>query len=204
MSDDLPFAEIAATEEAFEVKGFKAAVFKPMFGQAHQQYFTPRWLCEAMLPIAEHAFGFHTMLPRRPAPAERRRPHRRDRAGCWPPSSKAGHNVLAVELDARLAEIAAKALGKRSVRQGDIMAYGSLIPQGRWQVAAINPPYGLWWPTPDGSPYREYELRAGEQHREPAHDPGAGPPPALTYQNGLLMAVLSGKFFDNNPAPPPT
>ena len=35
------------TDAAFAHKGAKAAVFKPRFGQAHQQYFTPRWLCEA-------------------------------------------------------------------------------------------------------------------------------------------------------------
>lgn len=48
----------AAGDAAFETSGFKAAVFKPMFGQAHQAYFTPRWLCEVLPPIAHHAFGF--------------------------------------------------------------------------------------------------------------------------------------------------
>ena len=44
---------LSEVEGAFAVSGFKAAVAKPRFGQAHQQYFTPRWLCEALLPIAE-------------------------------------------------------------------------------------------------------------------------------------------------------
>ena len=140
-----------AAELAYQHKGHAAAVFKPMFGQAHQQYLTPKWLAEAMLPIAEHAFGLHTLLP-----DDRPRLNAVDpTAGTGRlliPFHKAGHNVLAVELDARLAEIAGQALGKRSVRQGDIMAYGSLIPPGRYHVAAINPPYGLWWPTPEGSP----------------------------------------------------
>ncbi len=51
----VPAAEEAAlllSDDAFSTSGFKAAVAKPMFGQAHQQYFTPRWLCEALLPIA--------------------------------------------------------------------------------------------------------------------------------------------------------
>ena len=78
------------------------------------------------------------------------------------------------------------------------MAYGSLIPPGRYHVAAINPPYGLWWPTPEGSPYREYELRAGE-HIESQHMILELAHHLLCYQNGLLIAVLSGKFFDNNP-----
>lgn len=34
---------------AFRVGGNAAAVFRPRFGQAHQQYFTPRWLAEAFL-----------------------------------------------------------------------------------------------------------------------------------------------------------
>jgi len=78
------------------------------------------------------------------------------------------------------------------------MAYGSLIPQGRYHVAAVNPPYGLWWPTPEGSPYREYELRAGE-HIESQHMILELAHHLLCYQNGLLIAVLSGKLFDNNP-----
>jgi hypothetical protein len=57
-------ADVDATEDvAYETSGFKAAVFKPMFGRAHQQYFTPRWLCEALPPIAHHAFGFDGMIP---------------------------------------------------------------------------------------------------------------------------------------------
>ena len=116
-----------------------------MFGQAHQQYFTPRWLCEALPPIAHHAFGFDGMIPE-----ERPRLNVLDpTAGSGRllvPFKQAGHHVFGVELDGRLAEIAAKAVGKRAIRQGDITAYGSLIPEGRWQVAAINPPYGIWWP----------------------------------------------------------
>jgi len=51
-----------AAELAYQHKGHAAAVFKPMYGQAHQQYLSPKWLADAMLPIAEHAFGIHTML----------------------------------------------------------------------------------------------------------------------------------------------
>ena len=55
--------EGSGAEGAFEATGFKAAVFKPMFAHAHQQVFTPRWLCEALPPIAHHAFGFEGMIP---------------------------------------------------------------------------------------------------------------------------------------------
>ena len=187
----------SAAELAYQHKGHAAPVFKPMFGQSHQQYLSPKWLADAMLQIAEHAFGLHTMLP-----DDRPRLNAVDpTAGTGRlliPFHKAGHNVLAVELDARLAEIAGQALGKRSVRQGDIMAYGSLIPQGRYHVMASNPPYSLWWPTPEGSPYREYELRTGE-HIESQHMILELAHHLLCYQNGLLIAVLSGKLFDNNP-----
>ena len=198
MSDsDDPAAAGAAVEAAFGTSGFRAAVFKPMFGQAFQQYFTARWLCEAMLPIAEHAFGFHTMLPE-----QRPRLNVIDpTAGSGrllAPFKAAGHNVLGVELDARLAETTAKALGRRSVRQGDIMAYGSLIPPGRWQVAVTNAPFGLHWPIPAGSPYEDYELRSGESI-ESQHMVLELVTNLLAYQNGLLLGIFSGKFFDTYP-----
>ena len=54
MQDTQELTEVDAAEDAaFETSGFKAAVFKPMFAHAHQQVFTPRWLCDALPPIAE-------------------------------------------------------------------------------------------------------------------------------------------------------
>jgi hypothetical protein len=39
MQDTQEITEIDATEDAaFRTSGFKAAVFRPMFGNAHQQY----------------------------------------------------------------------------------------------------------------------------------------------------------------------
>ena len=150
----------AAEDAAFEATGFKAAVFKPMFAHAHQQVFTPRWLCEALPPIAHHAFDFEGMIPE-----ERRRLNVLDpTAGSGRllvPFKQAGHHVFGVELDTRLAEIAAEALGKRAIRQGDIVAYGSLIPESRWQVCATNAPFALWWNCNAG--YNDYELRSGEK-----------------------------------------
>jgi len=152
-----PDAALDVEAAAYGTSGFKAAVFKPMFGNAHQQYFTPRWLCEALPPIAEHAFGFDGLIPE-----ERPRLNVLDpTAGSGRllmPFKERGHHVFGVELDARLAEVAGKAVGRRAIRQGDVMAYGPLIPESRWQVAAVNPPYGLWWPVPEGSPYERYEL----------------------------------------------
>ena len=197
MQDTLELTDVPAAGEAFEVKGFKAAVFKPMFGNAHQEYFTPRWLCEAMPPIAEHAFGLHTMDPE-----ARPRLNVIDptcgTARLLLPFKEAGHHVFGVELDGRLAEVAARAVGKRAIRQGDIVAYGTLIPEGRWQVSCINPPFSLWWNVPDDSPYRRYELASGS-NIESQHFVLELVTNLLTYSNGLLIAILSGKFFDNNP-----
>jgi hypothetical protein len=196
MHDTQELIDVDATEDAaFQTSGFKAAVFKPMFGQSHQQYFTPRWLCEALPHIAEHAFGLDGMLP-----------EQRPRLNVLDPTAgsgrllvpfkQAGHHIFGVELDGRLAEVAAKAVGKRAIRQGDITAYGSLIPEGRWQVAAINPPYGIWWPiSRDAYPYElASDHNVGSQHfvlELVTH--------LLAYNNGLLLGIFSGKFFDNNP-----
>jgi hypothetical protein len=166
-----------------------------MFGQAHQAYFTPRWLCEALPPIVHHAFGFEGIVPEQRSHLNVLDPT----AGSGRllvPFKQAGHHVFGVELDGRLAEIAAKAVGKRAIRQGDITAYGSLIPEGRWQVAAINPPYGIWWPiSPDAYPY---EL-ASDHNVESQHFVLELVTHLLAYNNGLLQGIFSGKFFDNNP-----
>jgi hypothetical protein len=192
-----PDAALDIEGNAYSTSGFKAAVFKPMFGNAHQQYFTPRWLCEALPPIAEHAFGFEALTPE-----ERPRLNVIDpTAGSGRllvPFKERGHHVFGVELDARLAEIAGKAVGRRAVRQGDVMAYGPLIPESRWQVAAVNPPYGLWWPVPEASPYERYEL-ASDRNVESQHLVLELVTNLLAYNNGLLIAILSGKFFDNYP-----
>ncbi len=192
-------ADVDAAEDvedaAYGTSGFRAAVFKPMFAHTHQQVFTPRWLCEALPPIAHHAFGFEGMIPE-----ERPRLNVLDpTAGSGRllvPFKQAGHHVFGVELDARLAEIAAEAVGKRAIRQGDIVAYGSLIPEGRWQVAAVNPPFSLWWDCSAG--YDDYELRS-EQNIESQHFVLELVTKLLAYNNGLLLGIFSGKFFDNNP-----
>ena len=185
----------AAADAAFETTGFKAAVFKPMFAHAHQQVFTPRWLCEALPPIAEHAFGFDGLVPE-----ERPRLSVLDpTAGSGRllvPFKQAGHHVFGVELDARLAEIAGEAVGKRAIRQGDIIAYGSLIPEGRWQVIPCNAPYGLWWNC--GAAYDGYELRS-DQNIESQHFVLELATKLLAYNNGLLLGIFSGKFFDTYP-----
>ncbi len=48
---------VVGIEAAFRVKGAQAAVFRPRFGQAHQQYFSPKWITQAAVAIAEGLFN---------------------------------------------------------------------------------------------------------------------------------------------------
>lgn len=180
-------------DAAFEHSGHRAAVFRPRFSQAHQQFFTPRWICQAAYTIAAHIFYLEedpsTLNVLDPTCGSGR---------LLAPFKEAGHNVLGIELDARLTSTARRALGKENVRQGDIMAYGPLLPKGSFAVATINPPFGEWWALEEDSPYSRYELGAGQHHIESQHMVLE-----LTTEtvgnSGLLLAVLSGKFLENNP-----
>jgi len=60
MSEQLvvnPMQSVVGIEAAFLSKGAQAAVFRPRFGQAHQQYFSPRWFTQAAANIAEGLFN---------------------------------------------------------------------------------------------------------------------------------------------------
>ena len=85
------------------------------------------------------------------------------------------------------------AIGRRATRQGDVMAYGPLIPASRWQVATINPPYGLWWPVPESSPYERYDL-ATSGNVESQHLVLELVTNLLAYNNGLLQPFLNYNF----------
>jgi hypothetical protein len=61
-------------DAAFAHKGAKAAVFKPRFGQAHQQYFSPKWLCQASADIAERLFDVPVVNGQRGGYLRRARP----------------------------------------------------------------------------------------------------------------------------------
>jgi predicted RNA methylase len=136
-------------------------VFRPRHGQAHQQYFTPRWLCQACANITEKLFNVPTIQGQR---------------GGYPPPiidptcgsgrllapfSERCHKILGVELDDRLVPVARRAVDKGNVRKGDIGTYASVLPSESWHVAVINPPHGLWWPVTD-TPLAEYELASAE------------------------------------------
>ena len=134
-------------EAAFAHKGAKAAVFKPRFGQAHQQYFSPKWLCQASADIAERLFDVPVVNGQRGGYPLRVIDPTCGTGRLLAPFAQRGHQVLGIELDDRLVPVARRAVGKENVRKGDVCAYAPAIPAETWDVAVINPPYGLWWPV---------------------------------------------------------
>jgi len=185
---------------AFAHKGAKAAVFKPRFGQAHQQYFTPKWLCQACADIAERLFDVPVVENQRGGYPLRVIDPTCGSGRLLAPFAERGHQVLGIELDDRLVPVARRAAGKDHVRKGDICAYAPAIPTETWDVAVINPPYGLWWPVTD-TPLADYELASAE-NIESQNMVLELATRMLHYsydQGGLLLAVLSGKFWNVYP-----
>jgi len=202
-------AEVEETdaEVAFQHRGAKAAVFKPRFGQAHQQYFSPKWVCEAMADIAEELFDVS------------RNKRVKSETGQWEdagpspvlsvidptcgsgcllvPFAKRGHWPLGIELDERLAPVARRAVGKENVRHGDVCAYGAVLPREAYQVAVINPPYGIWWEIDENSYLSGYEL--GSDHSIESQNMVLEAVTKTLQNEGLLMALLSGRFFEVYP-----
>jgi len=185
------------TNAAFSTRGSKAAVFRPRFGQAFQQYFTPKWACEANALIVERLFVKGQLNVIDPTCGSGR---------LLAPFADRGHHTLGIELDERLISTAKRALGAPHVRSGDICAYAGILPQDQWDVAVINPPYGLWWEVAN-TPMAQYELcppssaefggsiesqvMVLEQATKLLHKP--------YYGGGLLIAILSGNFLETYP-----
>lgn len=199
-----PPADLDA-DAAFAHRGAKAAVLRPRFGQAHQQYFTPRWLCQACADIAERLFDVTVVDSHRGGYPLRVIDPTCGSGRLLAPFAERGHQVLGVELDDRLVPVARRAVGTEHVRKGDVCAYSPVIPTETWDVAVINPPYGLWWPVTD-TPLADYELASGS----------AGNSASIESQNmvlelatrllwqgydqgGLLISVLSGRFWKTYP-----
>jgi predicted RNA methylase/superfamily II DNA or RNA helicase len=186
-------------DAAFAHKGAKAAVFKPRFGQAHQQYFSPKWLCQACADIAERLFDVPIVNDRRGGYPLRVIDLTCGTGRLLAPFAERGHQVLGIELDDRLVPVARRAVGKENVRKGDICAYVPTIPTETWDVAVINPPYGLWWPVTD-TPLADYELASAENIESQNMVLELATRLLFSgYQGGLLMAILSGKFWSVYP-----
>ena len=79
-------------------------------------------------------------------------------------------------------------------------AYAPAIPTERWDVAVINPPYGLWWPVTD-TPLAEYELATAENIE--SQNLVLELATRLLFRDydrgGLLLAILSGRFWNTYP-----
>jgi SAM-dependent methyltransferase len=85
-------------EAAFTNKGARAAVFRPRFGQAHQQYFTPRWLCQACADIAEDLFDVPVVNDQRGGYPLRVIDPTCGSGRLLAPFAKRSHQVLGIEL----------------------------------------------------------------------------------------------------------
>ncbi|MFZ5915605.1 MAG: helicase-related protein [Chloroflexota bacterium] len=190
---------------AFEHRGSQAAVWAPRYGQAHQQYFSPRWAAEAFAAIADRLFDVGRTRASKGAEWVDTGPSPRlnvldptcGSGRLLAPFAQRGHYTLGIELDERLTPVARRAVGKESIRHGDVCAYGAVLPQDTFSVAVINPPYGLWWPV-EGSYLARYELAAAQsiESQNMALELVTG---TLRHHDGLLMALLSGRFFETYP-----
>jgi superfamily II DNA or RNA helicase/SAM-dependent methyltransferase len=185
-------------DAAFAHKGAQAAVFRPRFGQAHQQYFTPKWLCQACADIAERLFDVPVVDNQRGGYPLRVIDLTCGTGRLLAPFAERGHQVLGIELDDRLVPVARRAVGKENIRKGDVCAYAPTIPTETWDVAVINPPYGLWWPVTDA--LSDYELASAESIESQNMVLELATRLLFSgYQGGLLMAILSGKFWQVYP-----
>jgi len=115
-----------------ELKNFR------LWGKSkHQQYFTPLELSEVIFSmlkpaIADHQMQYITVLD--PTCGSGR---------LLLPWKKAGAQVLGIELDKDVAEVAKRLLGKEQVRVGDILDYALHLEN--FNIAVCNPPYGIYW-----------------------------------------------------------
>jgi SAM-dependent methyltransferase len=133
---DAPLIDVDALDTdldvspAFAHRGAKAAVFRPHVGQAHQQYFTPKWLCQAFADVAEALFDVPIIDGERGGYPLRVIDPTCGSGRLLAPFAQRGHQVLGIELDERLVPVARRAVGKDNVRQGDVCAYAPAIPKG--------------------------------------------------------------------------
>ena len=111
------------------------------------------------------------------------------------PFAQRGHQVLGIELDERLTPVAKRAVGQQGIiRQGDICAYAPTLPDKGFDVAVINPPYGLWWPAV--GPLADYTLAST----------GEGYDGSIESQNMVLELathVLTENYYDGGFATDP-
>lgn len=187
-------------EAAYTTKGHVAAVSRPRFTQAHQQFFSPRWLAEAGYLISCHAFGLD---PEQPAPEDRRMTVLDPTVGSarlLAPFHKAGHYVLGIDIDARLVTTARHAVGKDQIRHGDIVDYGNVLPYRGFDVITTNPPYGIQLPMRENGPYYGWELvgTSGGCVESQVFVLSLIAERALR-DDGLLVAILSGRLLETNP-----
>jgi hypothetical protein len=188
---------VAPEDAAFETSGHEAAVFTPRFGQAHQQYFSPKWLTEAFLQIALDCFHLRsgrTLTVIDPTCGSGR---------LLAPFAREGHKTLGVELDARLVPTARRVVGKQGyVLSGDIVQYAPLLADRAYNeifnVVVTNPPYGLWWELPE-EVKDSYELKSKSGQIESQATILDLAKQIGGIRDTLLLGLFSGRFFENTP-----
>jgi hypothetical protein len=187
--DDLYYYRSLGIAAGLSTSGNRAAYVLPQFGQAHQQYFTPPWIAQSMLLIAERLYGIRSgkkkLVVLDPTAGSGR---------LLAPFASVGHICVGVELDSRLKGILTRAVGSQGlVREGDILRYADILGGDTYHVIATNPPYGLQWQAPKG----KYELAKGASIEsqsailEIARN-------LLRDSDGLLIGVFSGRFWETH------
>lgn len=160
--------------------------FRQFNKSKHAQYFTPTWLADALFEILQPLIP-----PEGPAAISALDP------ACGSgrllaPFKLAGAQVLGIELDELAADHARFALGPANVRTGDILEYRSLIEN--FSLVLTNPPYGLWWESPDAGEVWKCETSGGKIESQGATLEIATR--AVAY-GGYLVAIIPTSTFEN-------
>ncbi len=108
------------------------------------------------------------------------------------PWKLAGASVLGIELDERGAEHARYAIGPQNVRAGDILEYRNLVEN--FSLVVTNPPYGIYWDTPDAGEVWKCETSGGKLESQGATLEIATR--AVAY-GGYLVAIIPTSTFTN-------
>lgn len=156
----------------------------------HQQYFTPKWVAETFPSIARMIFAPNGYGSQRPTVLDPNCGGGRLLVGF----KEQEHQILGIELDRSVANIAGQVLNKENIRIGDILVYEEFLRDGRVDIFVINPPYDLWW-----TPLYEdqFEMVSGTGRIESQKAVLEISTKAM-HSQGVLIGLFSQHFFENN------
>ena len=163
-----------------------ALSFRQFNKSKHAQYFTPVWLADLV------ATSLQAIVPEEgPASISVLDPTCGS-GRLLAPWKLAGATVLGVELDQTAADHARFALGYQQVRTGDLLDYRNLLQS--FSLVVTNPPYGIYWPTPDAGEVWSCETSGGNLESQGATLEIAAR--SLAY-GGYLVAIVPASTFAN-------